>query len=202
MERVKAAVRTSCRLKFACALGALVVGGTGWANATPMTFEGRSVLVQEFIEEPPFILTELPVTVGPGVELEGFGNSAGGIFFFNIDLAATSITLTTIDGFDNDAGIFGFRFSDAENMIDPFRSATIAASSLFTGLSDSSVRIVDNELIVVDFENVGAEAGATMRIEVEFIDTETPVIPLPATLPLALGGIAALGLAGRLRRRA
>ena len=79
-------------------------------------------------------------------------------------------------------------------------TAGIASSEGFTGIAANTVSVTDDgNGIIVDFEDVGMIAGALMQIDVTFAQAPAGVVPLPATLPLALGGFAAL--AGLRRRR-
>ena len=79
-------------------------------------------------------------------------------------------------------------------------TAGMTSSDGYTGLAPPHPhRADDGNGIVVDFENVGIMAGSRLQIDVTFAQPPSGVIPLPATLPLALGGFALL--AGLRRRR-
>ena len=181
---------------FACVVG-LVGGmtfGTGAATAEVVDFFGQEVLVSETFAGDPVLDPPPPVVmVGDNVELENFG-----FLDFDIDLGANSIGFLANEPLSAGGGLFGFSFEDAGDMIDMIAGVTIASNEGFDGFGPGNISF-DADEIVVDFTGVAYEADSTLLLDVSFRDP-TAVIPLPASLPLVLGGVAALGIVGRRRR--
>lgn len=176
----------------------LTLGGA--AEAAPVSFDGQQVRVSEFLFDPSFVTAEEVVSVGDGVELPNFGAAEGGFFRFGIDIGATSITLVANQTLAQAPGSFGFAFADAASAITRIVGAEIVASEGYTGIDEDTLAIVSGgDGILLNLKNVGVSAGSLLRIDVAFAETPGGVIPLPGTLPLALGGFAVLGVFRRRR---
>ncbi len=185
---------------WAMVVGAGLAMGTGDAEAAALSFDGQQIRVSEFLGDPEFATAEEVVVANDGVELEDFGFTDGGFFSFDIDIGASQIVLVSNQEIQQAPGTFGFFFADEADSIMRILTAGIASSEGFTGIAANTVSVTDDgNGIIVDFEDVGMIAGALMQIDVTFAQAPAGVVPLPATLPLALGGFAAL--AGLRRRR-
>lgn len=177
-----------------CGLGAIAVAN-GPVHAAVTDFYGQEVQVSEFLDA--VTTAQETVMVGDNVELEDFGQSAGGLFNFDIDIGASTIDIDSLEAFPSGPSLpFGFVFSDVSGTFDSILSALIGSSTGFTGLAQNAISVIGGNEIVVDFEGVGIEDGAALRIDVTFADPAT--IPLPATLPL-LGGLVGFAALGRRR---
>jgi hypothetical protein len=191
------------RRRFACAAaiaGAATVFAAGGAQAAVMNFDGQQIRVTEFLGDATLPTAEEVVLVDESVELSDFGSGSGGFLSFDIDIGASTIEFVSNDDIPQAPGTFGFTFADDMDAIMRILTASVTSSEGYTGLVQDSVRVVDGgNGIVVDFENVGIAADSRLQIDVAFAESPSGVIPLPATLPLALGGFALLAGLGRRR---
>ena len=180
---------------FACAAVAVACAAFSTdATASVMTFDDQTILVTE--EFGGIIATSQEVPVGDGVEIEGVG-------FLNIDIniGASSIALLANATIPPGGGLFGFGFADVDMTVSPIVSVAVGSQSGFAGLGAANLGITENgNKIVVNFGGVAIDQGDSLLLEVTFEDPSPDgVIPLPATLPLALGGLAAFAALGRRR---
>ena len=181
---------------FACAaLAVACVTFSTDAAAAVMTFDGETILVTEEFGGFPDASQE--VLVGDGAELLGFG-----VLNFDIDIGASSIGLLANSFVPGGGALFGFGFADVDMAVSRIVSVSVGSQSGFSGLDAGNLGIFQNgNKVVVDFGGVAIDQGDSLLIDVTFEDLPTDgVIPLPATLPLALGGLAALAALGRRRR--
>lgn len=182
---------------LSCVAGAaagLVLAAT--AQAATTNFDGQVIRVTDEIGG--FPITTADVTVGPGVELANFG-----FLDFDIDIGATTIDLLANSTIPVGGGIFGLGFSDVNAMVSSIVSVMIGSQSGFSGFTAANLGIVDSgNKIVIDFGGVDIVAGDVLLLDVTFKEASGGVIPLPATLPLLLGGFAALAAFRRSRATA
>lgn len=69
------------------------------------------------------------------------------------------------------------------------------------GTSDTSLFNQGSNTVTYDVADAGAPVGFRATVEVTGDTLAPPAIPLPASLPLVLAGLGALGLAARARKR-
>lgn len=178
------------------ALGAAALAAEP-AAASVVDFEGQRVEAQEF-QEPLGIVAVATATVGSGVEFDDFGTFLN----FDIDFGATTIDLISNVEIPAQGGLsFGFNFLDADGAISEIVDVFVIGNpDGYTGLVSDSIRPINGGAgFVIDFDGVGVTQGAELNLGVMFRDSAA-VIPLPATLPLALAGFGALAALGRRRR--
>ncbi|MEM9097869.1 MAG: hypothetical protein AAGC79_05035 [Pseudomonadota bacterium] len=111
---------------------------------------------------------------------------------FEIDISATSIVVTNVSTFNFSfrESFFGFRIRDVNGAFPDFTAAALSSAS---GLFIPQVTF-DADNIYVNIVQVGlALAGGEAVIN--FSLASVTAVPLPAGLPLLLGGLAVLGLA-------
>ena len=125
---------------------------------------------------------------------------------FNISLVDDdTISLEFMGSLQSILGDAGFVFSDTADLISPFKSLSVTAPN-FVGLTGADAVIESGNEFRLRFQGVTeilAEDGGlpTILLDVEFGGNGgVGVVPLPATLPLALGGIGLLVAAGRRRK--
>jgi hypothetical protein len=141
-------------------------------------------------------------TIGSGAELTVFGASGA---FISADIGASTLTVIfdivnlSFVGFNTNIAVSGLQATDG---------ATVSGASLASGnaLLVRSVVTTNSSITVQIADLVPAVTGGVntfvFNIATSPATGVTTPVPLPAGLPLALGGLAVLGLVRRTRRAA
>lgn len=173
-------------------LAAAAVTAACVTSANAATFDGQTLTIEFFQNNSgtESVLNPQTGVVGTGVEASFFN-------VLDVDVSGDIISIigTNPSSF-SDILFNGWRIRDTNGTIDAFSDITLLPGNGFAGATASTT---DDE-ILINFNKTGPfSAGEVAMFQVSF-GQSVPAVPLPAGLPLMIGGLAVLGLARRRKR--